>query len=53
MLGLSVVFMLVTFVIFVGYGAFAASVCNHVISCPHVMTTCADRALKATCGPDA
>ncbi len=38
MLGLSAVFMLMTFVIFVGYGLFAASVRNHVISHPRVMT---------------
>jgi threonine/homoserine/homoserine lactone efflux protein len=38
MLGLSGVFMLVTFVVFVGYGTFAASVRNHVISRPRVMT---------------
>ena len=37
MLGLSAVFMLMTFVIFVGYGLFAASVRNHVISHPRVM----------------
>jgi threonine/homoserine/homoserine lactone efflux protein len=38
MLVLSVVFMLMTFVIFVGYGLFAASVRDHVISRPRVMT---------------
>ncbi len=38
MLGLSAIFMLMTFVIFVGYGLFAASVRNHVISHPRVMT---------------
>jgi threonine/homoserine/homoserine lactone efflux protein len=34
----SAVFMLMTFVIFVGYGLFAASIRNHVISRPRVMT---------------
>lgn len=38
MLGLSGVFMLLTFVVFVGYGVFAASVRSHVISRPRVMT---------------
>jgi threonine/homoserine/homoserine lactone efflux protein len=38
MLGLSAVFMLLTFVVFVGYGMFAASVRNHVISRPRVLT---------------
>lgn len=38
MLGLSAVFMLATFVIFVGYGVFAASVRRHVVSHPEVMT---------------
>jgi len=38
MLGLSGVFMLLTFVVFVGYGAFAASVRRHVISRPRVLT---------------
>jgi len=37
MLGLSAVFMLVTFVVFVGYGVFAAAVRNHVISRPAVV----------------
>lgn len=37
MLELSAVFMLVTFVVFVGYGIFAASIRNHVISRPGVM----------------
>jgi threonine/homoserine/homoserine lactone efflux protein len=37
MLGLSAIFMLMTFIIFVGYGLFAASVRNHVISHPRVM----------------
>jgi threonine/homoserine/homoserine lactone efflux protein len=35
---LSAVFMLLTFVVFVGYGVFAASVRNHVISRPKVLT---------------
>ena len=38
MLELSSVFMLLTFVIFVGYGLFAARVRNHVISRPRVLT---------------
>jgi len=38
MLELSAVFMLMTFVVFVGYGLFAASIRNHVISRPRVMT---------------
>ncbi|CAN5126198.1 LysE family translocator [soil metagenome] len=38
MLGLSGVFMLVTFVVFAGYGMFAAAVRNHVVSRPQVMT---------------
>src|SRR5688572_10803220 len=38
MLELSGVFMLLTFVVFVGYGLFAASVRRHVISRPRVMT---------------
>lgn len=38
MLELSGVFMLVTFVIFAGYGVFAASVRKHVISRPRVLT---------------
>ena len=37
LLGLSAVFMLLTFVVFVGYGVFAASVRNHVVSRPRVM----------------
>ncbi|GAA2721247.1 MULTISPECIES: LysE family translocator [Streptomyces] len=37
MLELSAVFMLMTFVVFVGYGLLAASVRDHVISRPHVM----------------
>jgi threonine/homoserine/homoserine lactone efflux protein len=35
---LSVVFMLLTFAVFVGYGLFAASIRNHVISRPQVLT---------------
>jgi threonine/homoserine/homoserine lactone efflux protein len=38
MLELSAVFMLVTFVVFVGYGTFAAAVRHHVVSRPAVMT---------------
>jgi threonine/homoserine/homoserine lactone efflux protein len=38
MLMLSCVFMLLTFAVFVGYGLFAASIRNHVISRPHVLT---------------
>src|SRR5262245_52283072 len=38
MLMLSGVFMLLTFVVFVGYGLFAASVRNHIISRPRVLT---------------
>ena len=38
MFGLSAVFMLMTFVVFVGYGLFAASVRDHVISRPRVLT---------------
>ena len=34
---LSFVFMLLTFVVFVGYGLFAASIRNHVISRPRVL----------------
>ena len=37
MLGLSVVFMAMTFVVFVGYGLFAAAVRDHVISRPRVL----------------
>ncbi len=37
MLALSVVFMLMTFVVFVGYGLFAACVRDHVISRPQVL----------------
>ena len=35
---LSAVFMLLTFVVFVGYGLFAAAIRNHVISRPGVLT---------------
>ncbi len=38
MIQLSAVFMLLTFAVFVGYGMFAASVRNHVISRPRVLT---------------
>jgi threonine/homoserine/homoserine lactone efflux protein len=38
MLELSAVFMLMTFVVFVGYGLFAASIRDHVISRPAVLT---------------
>ncbi len=38
MLELSTVFMLLTFVVFVGYGLFAASIREHVISRPRVLT---------------
>jgi threonine/homoserine/homoserine lactone efflux protein len=38
MLGLSAAFMLMTFVVFVGYGLFAASIRDHVISRPRVLT---------------
>jgi threonine/homoserine/homoserine lactone efflux protein len=38
MLSLSGVFMLMTFVVFVGYGLFAASIRDHVISRPRVLT---------------
>jgi threonine/homoserine/homoserine lactone efflux protein len=37
MLGLSAVFMLMTFVVFVGYGLFAAAVRDHVVSRPRVL----------------
>jgi threonine/homoserine/homoserine lactone efflux protein len=37
MAGLSAVFMLLTFVVFVGYGLFAAAVREHVISRPRVL----------------
>lgn len=35
---LSAIFMLLTFVVFIGYGRFAASIRNHVISRPRVLT---------------
>jgi len=35
---LSSIFMLITFVVFVGYGLFAAAVRNHIISRPRVLT---------------
>lgn len=38
MLELSAAFMLLTLVVFVGYGVFAAAVRNHVLSRPRVMT---------------
>jgi len=38
MLILSGVFMLMTFVVFIGYGLFAASIRDHVISRPRVLT---------------
>ena len=38
MLVLSAVFMLMTFVVFVGYGLFAAAIRDHVISRPRVLT---------------
>jgi threonine/homoserine/homoserine lactone efflux protein len=38
MLGLSAVFMLLTFIVFVGYGQFAAAIRNHVITRPRVLT---------------
>src|SRR6267378_6895811 len=38
MLELSAVFMLMTFVVFVGYGLFAASIRSHVIARPQVLT---------------
>ncbi|NVN86386.1 MAG: LysE family translocator [Rhodopseudomonas sp.] len=38
MLTLSAIFMLMTFVVFVGYGLFSASVRDHVISRPRVLT---------------
>jgi len=37
MLELSAVFMLLTFVVFIGYGMFAASIRNRVISRPQVL----------------
>ena len=38
MLELSAVFMLLTFAVFVGYGLFAASIRNHIVSRPRVLT---------------
>jgi threonine/homoserine/homoserine lactone efflux protein len=38
MVELSIVFMLMTFVVFVGYGLFAASIRDHVITRPRVLT---------------
>jgi threonine/homoserine/homoserine lactone efflux protein len=38
MMVLSGVFMALTFVVFVGYGLFAASIRNHIISRPRVLT---------------
>jgi threonine/homoserine/homoserine lactone efflux protein len=38
MLELSAVFMILTFVVFVGYGVFAAAVRTHVVSRPRVLT---------------
>lgn len=38
MVELSAVFMLLTFVVFVGYGVFAAAIRDHVISRPRVLT---------------
>jgi threonine/homoserine/homoserine lactone efflux protein len=38
MIGLSAVFMLLTFIVFVGYGLFAAAIRSHVISKPRVLT---------------
>ena len=38
MLALSAVFMLMTFVVFVCYGLFAAAIRDHVISRPQVLT---------------
>lgn len=38
MVELSAVFMLLTFIVFVAYGVFAAAVRNHVVSRPRVMT---------------
>jgi threonine/homoserine/homoserine lactone efflux protein len=37
MFEMSAIFMLLTFVVFVGYGLFAASIRNHVISRPRVL----------------
>ena len=38
MLDLSAVFMLMTFVVFVGYGLFAASIRDHVVTRPRIVT---------------
>ena len=38
MAGLSAVFMLLTFIVFVGYGFFAAAIRGHVLSRPRVLT---------------
>ena len=38
MLELSAVFMLLTFVVFVGYGLFAASIRTHIVSRPRILT---------------
>ena len=38
MLELSAVFMLMTFVVFVGYGLFAASIRTHIVSRPRILT---------------
>jgi threonine/homoserine/homoserine lactone efflux protein len=38
MLEMSAVFMALTFVVFVGYGVFAAAVRSHVVSRPRVLT---------------
>jgi threonine/homoserine/homoserine lactone efflux protein len=38
MLNLSAVFMLMTFVVFVGYGLFAASIRDHVVTRPRIVT---------------
>ena len=38
MLTLSAVFMLMTFVVFAGYGLFAAAVRDHIISRPRILT---------------
>jgi threonine/homoserine/homoserine lactone efflux protein len=38
MLELSAVFMLLTFMVFVGYGLFAAAIRQHVITRPRILT---------------
>jgi threonine/homoserine/homoserine lactone efflux protein len=38
MLGLSIVFMMLTFAVFIGYGLFAAWIGRHVVSRPRVLT---------------